>query len=189
MHFWCNICVLCQILNIPIKFGDDWFNNKEMATDFRNSRWRRPPSWNLHFRLNRHYEKGTSGLLLPIKNLTCVGLFWCLWVVYSRGLQCWSDFRCKSAKSENGSKFWCFLGRRPPKSEFDGSKPTNGTCTNQNTSFELLKVWICSELRPVGEMSKRKNINKENKSHKTVIFHHCVEVPPGNQSQPKLAYL
>ena len=87
MHFWCNICVLCQILNIPIKFGDDWFNSNEMATDFRNSWWRRrPPSWKLLFRLNRHYEKGTPGLLLPIKNLTFVGLSWRLIVVYSRGL-------------------------------------------------------------------------------------------------------
>ena len=87
MHFWCNICVLCQILNIPIKFGDDWFNINEMATDFRNSWWRRrPPSWKLLFRLNRHYEKGTPGLLLPIKNLTFVGLSWRLMVVYSWGL-------------------------------------------------------------------------------------------------------
>ena len=86
MHFWCNSCVLCQILNIPIKFGDDWFNSNEMATNFRNSRWRRPPSWKLLFRLNRHYEKGTPGLLLPIKNLTFVGLSWRLRVVYSWGL-------------------------------------------------------------------------------------------------------
>ena len=86
MHFWCNSCVLCQILNIPIKFGDDWFNSNEMATDFRNSRWRRPPSWKLLFRLNRHYEKGTPGLLLPIKNLTFVMLSWRSRVVYSREL-------------------------------------------------------------------------------------------------------
>ena len=30
---------------IPSKFGEDWCSSKEMATDFRNSRWRRPPSW------------------------------------------------------------------------------------------------------------------------------------------------
>ena len=84
-----------------------------------------------------------------------------------------------------------FLGRRPPKSEFEGSKPPKGTCTNQNTSFELLNVRIGSELRPVGEMRKRKTKYKkwENKSHKSVIFHHCVEAPPVNRSQPNLACL
>ena len=40
----------------------------------------------IHFRLNRHYEKWTPGLLLPIKNLTFVGFSWRLRVVYSRGL-------------------------------------------------------------------------------------------------------
>ena len=47
----CNSCVLCQILNIPTKFGDDWFNSNEMVTEFQNSRRRRPPSWiwvNMH---------------------------------------------------------------------------------------------------------------------------------------------
>ena len=33
-----------QILNIPIKFGEDQFNSNGMATDFRNSRWWAPPS-------------------------------------------------------------------------------------------------------------------------------------------------
>ena len=48
-------CVLCQILNIPTKFGEDGSNSKEMATHFRNSRWRRPPSWtlaNMRFRFD-----------------------------------------------------------------------------------------------------------------------------------------
>ena len=45
MHFWCNICVLCHIFNILTKFGDYWSYCKEMETDFRNSRWRPPPSW------------------------------------------------------------------------------------------------------------------------------------------------
>ena len=27
----------------------------------------------------------------------------------------------------------------------------------------------------------------ENKSHKSVIFHHCVQAPPVNRSQPNLA--
>ena len=49
-----------------------------------------------------------------------------------------------------------FLGRRPPKSEFEGSKLQRDTCTKHNTSFELLNVRIGPELRPVGEMRKRK---------------------------------
>ena len=36
---------MCHIVNIPTKFGEDWSNSKEMTTDFRNSRRRRPPSW------------------------------------------------------------------------------------------------------------------------------------------------
>ena len=36
-------------------FGEPWFNGKTMAADIRNSRWRRPPSWNslnVHFSFN-----------------------------------------------------------------------------------------------------------------------------------------
>ena len=44
MHFSYDICVICQILNIPTTFGEDWSNSKEMATDFINSRWRWQPS-------------------------------------------------------------------------------------------------------------------------------------------------
>ena len=32
-------------------------------------------------------------------------------------------FPLQIGKSENGLKFWCLLGRRPPKSEFEGSQP------------------------------------------------------------------
>ena len=49
-----------------------------------------------------------------------------------------------------------FFGLKTPKNKFEGSKPPKGTCTNQNTSFELLNVWIGSELRPAGEMGKWK---------------------------------
>ena len=62
MRIWSHSCVLCQILNIPIKFGEDWSNSKEMATDFRSSRWRQRPSWKIHFQLNRQYEKGIPSL-------------------------------------------------------------------------------------------------------------------------------
>ena len=49
-----------------------------------------------------------------------------------------------------------FLGLETPKNEFEGSKPRKGTCTIHNTSFELLSVRSGPELRPVGEMRKRK---------------------------------
>ena len=55
MHFGCNSCVLCQIFNIPTKFGEDRSNSNEMATDFRKSIGRPPPSWiliNMHFWCN-----------------------------------------------------------------------------------------------------------------------------------------
>ena len=59
-------------------------------------------------------------------------------------------------KSKNGSKCLCFGSWRSLKSEFEGSKLLKGTCTKQNTSFELLNVRISLALRPVGEMRKRK---------------------------------
>ena len=40
-QFQSEKCVPCMVFNIPIKFEDDWFNNNEMAANFRNSRWRR----------------------------------------------------------------------------------------------------------------------------------------------------
>jgi len=49
-------CVLNQRNNIPTKFDDDRSISNEVATVFRNPRWRRPPSWifpNMHFR--RHW--------------------------------------------------------------------------------------------------------------------------------------
>ena len=44
MRFGYDIRVWGHVLNIPIEFGEDWSTSKEVATDFRNSRWRRPPS-------------------------------------------------------------------------------------------------------------------------------------------------
>ena len=44
MRFGYDIRVWGHVLNIPIKFGEDWSTSKVVATDFRNSRWRRPPS-------------------------------------------------------------------------------------------------------------------------------------------------
>ena len=44
MRFGYDIRVWGHVLNIPIKFGEDWSTSKEVATDFRNSRWRQPPS-------------------------------------------------------------------------------------------------------------------------------------------------
>ena len=36
--------VIHRIRNIRTKFGENWSNSKEIATAFRNSRWRQPPS-------------------------------------------------------------------------------------------------------------------------------------------------
>ena len=44
MRFGYDIRVWGHVLNIPIKFGEDWSTSGKVATDFRNSRWRRPPS-------------------------------------------------------------------------------------------------------------------------------------------------
>jgi len=41
---------------IPNKFEDDWLISNEVATVFRNPRWRQPPSWKVHFQLNRLHE-------------------------------------------------------------------------------------------------------------------------------------
>ena len=86
LHFWQFSYIPYRIRHMPTKFGENRSNSNEMATVFRNPRWRRPPSWKLHFRYNRQYEKGIPGVLLPIKNLTFMGLPWRLRVVYSRGL-------------------------------------------------------------------------------------------------------
>ena len=68
MCFWPNSYVLCQILNIPTELGEDWFNSKEMATDVRYSRWRRPPAW---FLLNMHfwYDICVWGQVLTVLNI------------------------------------------------------------------------------------------------------------------------
>jgi len=42
MHFQCTRCILNRSPNVSTKFGEDRLNSKEMATVFRNSRWRRP---------------------------------------------------------------------------------------------------------------------------------------------------
>ena len=44
VHFWTHNCVPCKILNILTMFGEDLPNSKDLATVFRNSKWRRPPS-------------------------------------------------------------------------------------------------------------------------------------------------
>ena len=190
VHFWYDSCVLWQILNIPTNFGKDWSISGEIAKDFLNSWWRRQPSWKIHFRLIRQYEEGTRGLLLSLKKLTFVGLSWRLRVVYSRGLECWSDFGCKSTKSENGSKCWCILGRGPPKNKFEGFKLRKGACTKQKTSFELLKRANRSRIATCRWDEETEKLKKrENESHKTVIFCHCVEVLPVIRFQPNLSCL
>ena len=77
-----------------------------------------------------------------------------------RALMLIKRFPLQIGKSKNGSKCWCFLGRRPLKSEFEGSKSRKSSCTKQNNWFELSNVRIGLELRPGGEIKKQKNIKK-----------------------------
>jgi len=51
---------------------------------------------------------------------------------------------------------WRFLDWRPPHSEFKGTKPSKGTCINQNTTFESLSVQFGPKLRPVSWPRKQK---------------------------------
>ena len=43
MRFGYDICVWGHVHNIPNEVGEDWSTSKEVATNFLNSRWRRPP--------------------------------------------------------------------------------------------------------------------------------------------------
>ena len=54
-----------------------------------------------------------------------------------------------------------FLGRRPPKSDFEGSKPWKGTCTKRNTSLETYSVRIGPELPPVGVHRRDEETDKK----------------------------
>ena len=68
MHYKSNSFVLCKVLNTSIVFEDDWSKGKEMATDLRDSRWRRPPSRVL---AHRHFKNNScvpcNILHIPIK--------------------------------------------------------------------------------------------------------------------------
>jgi len=64
INFW-NFAFPNRSLNVFTNFVDDRSNSKEMATVYRNSRWRRPPSWilpNIHFRRHRCVLKQTSNI-------------------------------------------------------------------------------------------------------------------------------
>ena len=132
-----------------------------------------------------------GGLLLPIKNLTFVGLSGRLRVVYSWPLLCWSNFRCKSAnsKSKNGSKFWCFWEWIPLELKLKALNPEKARVRNRTCRWSY---WTCESVHNC-EMRKRKKtltiLKTENKSHKTVKFHHCVAAHPVNRSQPNLVCL
>jgi len=90
----------------------------------------------------------------------------------------------------HGSKFGGFLDRRSPHSEFEGTKPSKGTCIHRNTSLKPLSVQFGPKLRPVAWPRKQKKKKKGGrKSHKNVIFHHHVEAPFPNRSALSLVSL
>jgi len=92
--------------------------------------------------------------------------------------------RWRSPPDFYGSKLGNFLDRS--LREFEGTKPSKGTCINLKTSFVPFSVQIGPKLRPVGwprKLKKEKKTGEE--SHKTVIFHHHVEAPFRNRSSPK----
>jgi len=63
----------------------------------------------------------------------------------------------KSAKSRlSRVKIGGFLNRRPPHSEFEGTKPSKGMCINRNTTYEPLSVQFGPKLRLVGWPRTRK---------------------------------
>jgi len=78
-----------------------------------------------------------------------------------------------------GSKFGGILNRRPPHSEFEGTKPQKA----RNTTFEPLSVQFGPKFRPVGWPRKREKKAGE-ESHKTVIFHYHVDAPCHNRCAP-----
>ena len=55
------------------QFGARWFNSEEMATYFRNSRWRQPPSWIL---VNVHFWYGSCVLWQILNISTNLGEDW-----------------------------------------------------------------------------------------------------------------
>jgi len=65
------------------------------------------------------------------------------------------------------------LDRRPPHSEFEGTKLQTDTFINRNTTFEPLSVQFGPKLWAGRGNGKKKKAGEE--SHKTVIFHHQVE--------------
>jgi len=58
-------------------------------------------------------------------------------------------------------KVWRFFGPETPHSEFEGTKPSKGTCINRNTTFEPLSVQFGPKLQPVGWPRKQKKRKKK----------------------------
>jgi len=81
------------------------------------------------------------------------------------------------------------FGPEIPHSEFEGTKPSNGTCINRNTTFEPLSMQFWPKLRPLGWPRKHKKETRREKKVKTVIFHYLVETPFCNRSAPNLVSL
>ena len=151
-----------------------------MATDFRNSRWRRPPSWKIHFRLNRHYEKGTPGLLLPIENITFVGLSWRLRVVYLEGSNAEAISAANRQSPKTGRNFGVFWAGDPQKWIWRLQTPKRHVYETEHVVWAIkrvnrLKIATC---RRDEETEKKIYIKKgEQKSQKCDISPLCGGAP------------
>jgi len=91
-----------------------------------------------------------------------------------------------------GSKFGGVLDRRPPHSEFEGTKPSKGTVSigTRLLSHKACKSTKMSTCGLAVETEKRitgGSLGEE--SHKTVIFYHHVEAPFRNRSVLNLVSL
>jgi len=82
----------------------------------------------------------------------------------------WFFARNRLSPDFYGSQFGGFLDRRPPHSEFEGTKPPKGMCINRNTTFEPLSVQFGPKLRPVGWPRKLGKKRWEKKVTKLLYF-------------------
>ena len=77
-------------------------------------------------------------------------------------------------------EIFVFFGTETLKSEFEGSKPPK-----RHVYETEHVVWAIKRVSRSGIATCRrdeKTEKRKKKSHKTVIFHHCVEAPPVNRS-------
>jgi len=129
----------------------------------------------LHIWWNAGYRQNTKTFHLSIKNVIMNTIFYWGNFTFKGSLLSVSlmlnRFFARNWLSPDfyGSQFGGFFDRRPPHSEFEGTKPPKGTCINRNTTFEPLNVQFGPKLRSVGWPRKRKK-NQEKKVTKPLYF-------------------